>query len=281
MCRMADLHNDTFELRAWLASQLGLQDVPQAIWKLLLKNGEVGDAQDPGYKNGKRLLLKQARELLKIYRAVSGTQKTRKRQPTGKRQRATAGSRSRAVAEIAAKIDEARAARSDGGSLKGGEDGLRDFKKREEWERSTAELPRGPNPEKLELSGIEPPRRSSAHAPIMGEIRNNRITVTAKPWVSPEEVRQQYESLQKVWFWKRTPSERRVELVRFVTGLCEGYCDEERGVVGLVPNASLREMLDRWNERYPQDHDWHYTDVRNFRRDFHDAFEALTLFEDF
>src|ERR671910_2357657 len=99
MCRMADLHNDTFELRAWLASQLGLQDVPQAIWNLLLKNGEVGDAQDPGYKNGKRVLLKQARELLKIYRAVSGTQKTRKRQPTGKRQRATAGSRSRAVAE--------------------------------------------------------------------------------------------------------------------------------------------------------------------------------------
>jgi hypothetical protein len=277
---MASSHNDTSDLRVWLASQLGLQDVPDEIWEYLREKRFVEDALDPDYKNGKKDLLKEARTLLRIQRAGSGTQKTSKRQPTGKRRRATAASRSRAVAEIAAKIDEARAARSHDGSPKSGEDGLRDFK-REEWERRTAELPRGPEPEKLELSGIEPPRRSSAHAPIMGEIRNNRITVTAKPWVSPEEVRQQYQSLQKVWFRKQTPSKRQLELVRFVTGLCEGYCDEERGVVGLVPSASWREMLDRWNERYPQDHDWHYADVRNFYRDFREAFEALTLFEDF
>ena len=31
----------------------------------------------------------------------------------------------------------------------------------------------------------------------------------------------------------------------------------------------------QWNEEYPPGHDWHYSDYRNLRRDFKEAFEAL------
>ena len=69
-------------------------------------------------------------------------------------------------------------------------------------------------------------------------------------------------------FWKQTPSERRVELLGFVTGFSKGYYDEEHGITGLKLNASWRQIMERWNQRYPQGHDWHYKDVRNLRRDF-------------
>jgi hypothetical protein len=144
-------------------------------------------------------------------------------------------------------------------------------------------LPRNPDPEELKRSGIHP-NRSFADPPLVGEIRNSRITITAEPWVPPDDVRKQYDSLRNSWFWTTTPSERRVELVRFVAGFCEGYCNEEGTIVGLVRSASWpgwRELLDRWNEHYPEGHDWHYTDVRNFSRDFRETFKTLTRFKDF
>ena len=30
-----------------------------------------------------------------------------------------------------------------------------------------------------------------------------------------------------------------------------------------------------YNEEYPEGHEWHYSDHRNLRRDFKEAFEAL------
>ena len=120
--------------------------------------------------------------------------------------------------------------------------------------------------------------------PVAGSISNNQITVTAEPWVSPEEVRREYKSLQDVWFWKPTPSERRVQVLRFVARFCEGWSEEKLDIVGLVPGTSWpgwRQIMERWNQRYPQDHDWHYKDVRNFERDARETFDALTRFKDF
>jgi hypothetical protein len=244
---MADLHNDTSELRAWLASQLGLEDVQDEIWEYLLRKWYVEEALDPDRKNGKKGLLEEARALLRIQRAGSGTQKASKRRPTGKRQRATAASRSKAVAEIAAKIAKVRA------------------------EKGRTVPPNGDE-------------GNLGRRPVAGRISNNQITVTAEPWVSPEAVRNEYKSLQDVWFWKPTPSERRVQLLRFVTRFCEGWSDEERNIVGLVPGASWpgwRQIMEHWNQRYPQGHDWHYKDVRNFERDARETFEALTRYKDF
>jgi hypothetical protein len=268
---MATLPSDTSGLRAWLASQLKLEDVPEEIWEDLLEDGYVEDAQDPDLQNGRQSLLKKARRLLRIYRAGSGAPKTIKRQPTGKRQRAKAVRRAEVVAEIAAKIDKARASTNQEVSSDDGEDELR-TPLREEWEQ------------RLKRRSIELPKLFFADSPLVGEIRNSLITITAEPWVSPDDVIRRYEDLRSMWLWTPTPSERRVELVHFVAGYCDGYCNEEHGIVGLAPNESWpgwRELLDRWNERYPDGHDWHYTDVRNFRRDFLEAFETLTSYKDF
>ena len=187
-----------------------------------------------------------------------------KKQRTTKRRKATAVSRSKVVAEIKAKISQAKENKDPDASPNGGE-----------------EEPESLTPEQRELLARE---RAFAESPLTGEISNNRITVTAEPSVSPEDVRRQFESLRRAWFYTETPSERRVELVNFVAGFCEGYYNEERGRSGLRrgPNwPGWRHIMEQWNQRYPQQHDWHYTNVRNFSRDFRETFEALTLFENF
>lgn len=243
MCRMALPRNDTPEagLRAWLASQLKLEDVPDSIWDRLLEKGYVGEAEDPDYPKGREYLLEEARSLLRIHRDGSGAPKARKRQRTTKRQRATAASRSEAEAKIAAKVSEARARTLEGGALN-------------------------------DASG-------RADAPLAASIRNNKITITAQPWVSPEAIKRAYADLRDDWFWSETPSEQRVKLCGFVADRCEGYYDKK--IVGLNPSVSWREMMSQWNERYPEGHDWHYGDVRNFRRDFAETFESLTRYSTF
>jgi hypothetical protein len=243
---MAGPQNDTSELRAWLASQLKLVDVPEPIWDDLVQEKYVKEAQNLDFPDGREELLWQARRLLKAYRAGAGAGPAPKKQPTGKRQRATAKSRSEVVAEIKAKISKAKASSSPDASPNGGS--------------------------------------VLAESPITGMIANNRITVTADPWVSWEDWRDKIESLRSLWFWKQTPSARRVELVRFVTGFYDGYYNEQGDKTALQrgPNwPGWRHIMEQWNQHYPQGHDWHYTDVRNFRRHFRETVEALTLFENF
>jgi hypothetical protein len=242
---MAGPQNDTSEIRAWLASQLKLEDIPEEIWDDLVEQNYVKDAQDPDFPAGREGLVSRARKLFKIYRADDvGARDVRKKQRTSKRQRATTSDRALVVAEIATKIAKARASKNPDAS---------------------------PNGDSV-----------LAESPITGMIANNRITVTADPWVSWEDWRDKIESLRSIWFWKQTPSARRVELVRFVTGFCDGYYDKERDITGLLrgPNwPGWRHIMEQWNQRYPQEHPWHYTDVRNVSRDFRETFEALTLFE--
>ena len=168
------------------------------------------------------------------------------------------------MAEIKAKSSQAKENKDPDASPNGGE---------EELEALT--------PEQRELLAHE---RAFAESPLTGEISNNLITVMAEPSVSPEDVRRQYESLRRAWFYTETPSERRVELVNFVANFCEGYYNEERGVSGLRRGPDWpgwRHILEQWNKRYPQEHDWHYTDVRNFSLDFRDTFKTLTSYQVF
>jgi hypothetical protein len=243
---MAGPQYDTSEIRAWLATQLKLEDVPGPIWELLVEDEYVEEAQNRVFPDSRDELVGQARKLLSAYRAGAGAGPAPKKQPTGKRQRATAKARSEVVAEIKAKISKAKASSSPDASPNG--DSAR------------------------------------TESPITGMIANNRITVTADPWVSWEDWRDKIESLRSIWFWKQTPSARRVELVDFVTCFCEGYYNEERGGPGLLRGPDWpgwRQIMEQWNQRYPQGHDWHYTDVRNFSRHFRETYQALTLFENF
>jgi hypothetical protein len=148
---MAGLQNDTSEIRVWLVSQLKLEDIPEPIWDDLVEEGYVKDAQNLGLPDGREELLRQARRLLNAYRAGAGAGPAPKKQPTGKRQKATAKARSEVVAEIKAKISKAKASSSPDASSNG--DSAR------------------------------------SESPITGMIANNRITVTADPWVSWEDWR--------------------------------------------------------------------------------------------
>ena len=264
MCRMAGSQDDTSRIRSWLATQLKLEDVPESVWEHLVDDGYVEEAEYRRFSDAHEELVGQAHRLLKIHRDGADAPKVRKRQGTRKRQRASPRLRSEVEAEIAAKIGQAKAHKDPDASPNGHEEKLETL-----------------TPEQQRLIART---KAFAESPITGEISSNRITVTAKPWISPEAVRRQFESLRRAWLWTETPSERRVELVRFVAGFCEGYHNEERRVSGLLRGANWpgwRRIMEQWNQRYPQEHDWHYTDVRNFSRDFREAFETLTSFKDF
>lgn len=67
----------------------------------------------------------------------------------------------------------------------------------------------------------------------------------------------------------RTPSPRRMAVFQFVAERGEFRDDNfERG-------NGWRPLMELWNQRLPENHDWHYTDVRNFSRDFRAAKKAL------
>jgi hypothetical protein len=49
--------------------------------------------------------------------------------------------------------------------------------------------------------------------------------------------------------------------------------------VGERPQVpSWRELHRLWNKQYPGGSEWHYKDVRNFQRDFKEAFDQITNF---
>jgi hypothetical protein len=260
---MAVPHKDTSEIRVWLASQLKLEDVPESVWEYLVEEGYVKEAQNPEYPDARGKLVAQARKLLKIRRDGTDTTKAPKKQRTGKRQKATARRRLQVEAEIAAKFAQAKAAKDP--DISNGH------------EEKAENLAPG---QQILIEYA----RALAESPLKGEISNNQITVTAEPWVSPEDVRRKFVTMRNIWFWTETPSKRRVELVGFVTGFCEGYYNEEHCRPGLLRGPDWpgwRGVMEQWNQRYPPGHDWHYRDVRNFRRHSHQAFKALTAHKDF
>jgi hypothetical protein len=238
---MARPNNDTSEIRAWLSSQLKLEDIPEPIWDYLVDERYVRDARDPDYPDGRGDLVWQARKLLKLYSASVGAPNVPRKQRTSKRQRATTSDRALAAAEIATKIAKARASKNPDAS----------------------------------------PNDDEEKSPIVSMIINNKITVTADPWVPVKDVMQAFTQLRNVWFKSETPSERRVCLCRFVVEHSDGYYDEEDNITGLRPTSRWRPLMEQWNQCYPPGHDWHYTDPRKFYRDFRETFEALTLFENF
>ncbi len=106
------------------------------------------------------------------------------------------------------------------------------------------------------------------------QIRNHgTITITAAHWVPKDAVTKFYAEVKSRVDSAPTPSLRRLAVFRFVAEQSSGIT--ERFVYGLnIP--SWRSLQARWNEEYPPEHEWHYRDVRNFRRDYTEASKSLT-----
>jgi hypothetical protein len=277
MCPMVAPQEDTSRIRARLAAQLKRDDVSDPIWEHLEKYGYVEEARDPDFPDAFEDLVRQARDLLKIERGAPNASKTPGRRSVARDKKATNRRRAEVAAEIRTKFAQAKADKKPNAPTNGDEKKPK-TPTPEEWTQRTAHLPR------LGCEGIRPPKWSIAESPITSKISNNRITVTAEPWVSPEDVRKRYESLRDIWPWKQTPSERRVELVGFVLSFCGADYDEEHDVFALTRGPhwpGWRGIMERWNQLYPLGHDWHYTNSRNLLRDFRAASGTLMRYEDY
>jgi hypothetical protein len=105
------------------------------------------------------------------------------------------------------------------------------------------------------------------------QIRNHgTITITAAHWVPKAAVSKFYVEVKSRVDSAPTPSLRRLAVFRFVAEQSSGI--RERLVYGLNIR-SWRSLQARWNEEHPPGHEWHYRDVRNFRRDFAEASKSL------
>jgi len=101
------------------------------------------------------------------------------------------------------------------------------------------------------------------------------VDITVWPWVPVEEVTSLYERVRKELNPTPTTSPRRLALFMFVLV----HPEVEVANVGERPKVpSWRELHRLWNEHFPGGSEWHYKDVRNFQRDFKEAFDQITNF---
>jgi hypothetical protein len=122
-----------------------------------------------------------------------------------------------------------------------------------------------------------PPLTATSSGPDLAK-NHGTITIRAAHWVPEEAVRRLYLRMKVGMNPTPTASPRRLALFRFVTerssGINEFDHNEGERVTGLnIP--PWRHLQSKWNQQYPPSHKWHYSDVRNFRRDFTEASKLL------
>ena len=132
----------------------------------------------------------------------------------------------------------------------------------------------------LVLTG-EPPQV----APVTAEIREldytlnqGTITITAAKWVPAEVIGRLYAQLKADLEPTPTPSDRRLEVFRFVVERSSGITELDAEEAVLTTRFNIppwRSLLSQWNELHPPDDKWHYKGVQNFHRDFKEASKAL------
>jgi hypothetical protein len=116
-----------------------------------------------------------------------------------------------------------------------------------------------------------PPLTASGSGPDL--VKNHgTITIQAAHWVPEERVTQLFAKLKARMKPSPTTSQRRIVLFRFVAERSSPIT--KRLVYGL-DTPPWRTLQAQWNEDHPPGHKWHYSDVRNFRRDFAEASKAL------
>jgi hypothetical protein len=306
MCPMRNSQPDTDEasLREWVAKREGVPDVSEPIWQLIVDDLYLGDwrtAGDPEARDkARKEILDRYRRLKRLVRDAGGevvatSQDGQERDSTSLRATLPVGDpkalRADALCLYWAKLAEAEErvrqfrkealggttlSEADARSLIHSPDSVvkrhlhevaADLCRRYPWDLDDASW--------LILTG-EAPWVPPLTARIKGpdQIRNHgTITITAAHWVPKDAVSKFYAELKAQYVDSApTPSLRRLAIFRFVTEQSSGIT--EHLVFGLkIP--PWRSLQAQWNEQYPPGHDWYYSDHRNLRRDFKEAFLAL------
>ncbi len=124
-------------------------------------------------------------------------------------------------------------------------------------------------------SVLNPFGSTAAQIEPCDDISHQILVLTIQPWVPANVVRAVYANLQKLGLKgkPRALSERNLAVFRFVISHQEVVPGD--GAQPALRKPPWRILLDRWNKVYPKEHEWHYTDVRRFRRDFDRAEQAV------
>lgn len=94
--------------------------------------------------------------------------------------------------------------------------------------------------------------------------------------MSEEAVSDLYLKMKSRMHPTHTTSQRRLTLFRFVTERSSGVNKLDRGgACNGLTHSSVAQPTTQWNEEYPSSQKWHYSDVRNLRRDFVEASKLL------
>jgi hypothetical protein len=122
-----------------------------------------------------------------------------------------------------------------------------------------------------------PPLTATSSGPDLAK-NHGTITIRAAHWVPEEAIRRLYSKMKAGMEPTPTTSPRRLALFRFVTERSSGVNEFDRKEGALVTGLNIppwRHLQSEWNQEYPPSHKWHYTDVRNLRRDFAEASKLL------
>lgn len=102
--------------------------------------------------------------------------------------------------------------------------------------------------------------------------RRATITMEVDSWMPSEYVRRAYHDLQRTLLGEnnRQPELRNVVLFRFVVDHSDLQIVNREENLAKLTMPSWKELRELWNERYPQNHEWHYGKDRahRFSRDF-------------
>ena len=124
----------------------------------------------------------------------------------------------------------------------------------------------------LILTG-EPPKPKYMSATLNSlstdDLSRAMLTLTVEPWVSPDNVKSYYQEIRQSVLHDAGCKHRTVEVFRFVVA----HTDLEETTLEKTPQWSS--LCDQWNEEYPENHRWHFSDYRDFRRSYLRGWDAI------
>jgi hypothetical protein len=126
----------------------------------------------------------------------------------------------------------------------------------------------------LILTG-EPPKPKYMSASLssldIAHLSRAVLTLTVEPWVSPDNVKSYYQEIRQSVLHGAGCKHRTVEVFRFVVA----HTEIEESTLMETPEWSR--LCDLWNQEYPEDHPWHFSDYRDLRKSYTRGREAIAF----
>jgi hypothetical protein len=97
------------------------------------------------------------------------------------------------------------------------------------------------------------------------------LTLTVEPWVPPAKVMSYCREIRQSILHDAGSKHRTVEVFRFVVA----HTEVEEATLKKTPQWSL--LCKLWNDEYPEDHRWHFSESRDFRKAYIRGRDAIVF----